>query len=114
MALREDDQPWAGIRCAACGGPPDDSSVRKMMGCNGPLKNGKTHEIATRRGLFTTNECPRKQLRAVSPYFKAYKWWDKGQLHLCYPEGVPARIADGIEFIGATLAAIQDEKCLKK
>lgn len=84
------------------------------MGCDGPLKNGKVHEIVTRRGVFTIAECPRRKLGAVSPYFKAWKWWDKGQLQLNYPRGVPALIADGIEFIGATIAAIQDEKCPKK
>lgn len=81
------------------------------MGCDGPLPNGKKHEIVTRRGTFLMDTCPRRDLRAVGPYFKAFKWWDKGQLQLNYPRGVPARIADGIEFISQSLSAIQDEKC---
>lgn len=80
------------------------------MGCDAPASKGKVHEIRTRRGVLITDRCPRRQLRVVSPYFKAWKWWEKGQLDMVFPKGAPARIADGIEFISATIAAIQEEK----
>lgn len=84
------------------------------MGCDGDSK--KEHEIPLKSGVFRTRQCPRKQMRQVVQYFQAYRWWEKGQLEFLYPppRGVPAVVADGIEFISSMVAQIQDEKCPKK
>lgn len=48
--------------------------------------------------------CPASYARSPAgrEAYRAWRWWDKGQLALVYPTGVPQVVADAVEVADAT------------
>jgi len=81
--------------------------VRRVLGCDGPLPNGRQHII--KRGSLEPiqmNTCPRKAIQGAGQYFSVYNWAQKGLLEYQYPpDAFPARFAEAIEVIDQELDA---------
>lgn len=83
--------------------------IRRVMGCDEPAP--RPHRLFYDGKEEFTRTCPRKLMAAASPYIRAHRWSQNGNLGHLYPPGsLPAHIAEGVDLIDAMQAKRLQEK----
>lgn len=91
-------------RCAGCTTKTPDVDWQRSNACP---KLGNRYQPTNHVGPPDNNllngltQCPTVHAYApcATEAHKAFRWWEKGQLHLLYPGGVPVIVSEAIECV---------------
>jgi len=48
--------------------------------------------------------------RAADAAYRAFRWWERGQLSLLYPDGLPRIVREAIEYVHVVRTEWQNER----
>lgn len=72
-----------------------------MLGCDGPIANGKEHVIQlSSTETIRLNTCPRKEVNKATEFLRVYQWAKDGRLPYLYDsDQLPAYMGQAIDLV---------------
>lgn len=98
--------------CCPCLPPAEwTGDVLSLAPLGPPERNLLVESAADGQPVAGVRHCPGAYARslAATDAAKAWRWWEKGQLALVYPGGLPAVIAEAVELAGNVKAEWEAE-----